>query len=95
VLNNSLIHISKASRAALAERAIGSPSNGCPDMRLNSMTSRPSAATLNRAISPIKPSLISIRLDSAIHHARRRAQVTPKAASVGLAKNLCVPAVGE
>jgi hypothetical protein len=46
VLNNSLIHISKASRAALAERAVGSPSNGCPDMRLNWMTTRPSAATL-------------------------------------------------
>ena len=52
VLDNGPIHVSKATIAALAARPTGSPSNGCPNTRPNSTTSKRSGTISKRKAWP-------------------------------------------
>ena len=56
VEDNGPIHVSKIALAALRARSTGSPSSGCPNTHLNSMTSRLSGAISRRIIWPIRHS---------------------------------------
>ena len=90
VLDNGPIHISKASQAALAERAHWLTVEWLPKYA-------PELNDIEIVWGDLKSRHLAHRtfidldsLDSAIHHAGRRVEFGPKPRSVGWAENLCL-----